>query len=117
VSIGIWTVRCDESESWSASPSECAGSVETTSVLNPARAVWRATAADVEVLPTPPFPPTRTNRGLASSASRSLDSGAVVIIELLTFSTTDDDDDDGDGGGDADACRNTRRDFKERFCL
>jgi hypothetical protein len=46
-----------------ASPSECAGSVETTSTRSPASASRTASAAEVDVFPTPPLPPTKTNRG------------------------------------------------------
>mmetsp|Transcript_29212 Transcript_29212/g.93579 ORF Transcript_29212/g.93579 Transcript_29212/m.93579 type:complete len:300 (+) Transcript_29212:2068-2967(+) len=40
-----------------ASPSECAGSVEMTSVESPASARATPSAADVDVFPTPPLPP------------------------------------------------------------
>mmetsp|Transcript_36418 Transcript_36418/g.73506 ORF Transcript_36418/g.73506 Transcript_36418/m.73506 type:complete len:230 (-) Transcript_36418:177-866(-) len=44
----------------SASPRECAGSVEITSVRRPSSANLIAIAALVLVFPTPPFPPTKT---------------------------------------------------------
>mmetsp|Transcript_14405 Transcript_14405/g.43641 ORF Transcript_14405/g.43641 Transcript_14405/m.43641 type:complete len:245 (+) Transcript_14405:534-1268(+) len=44
-----------------ASPRECAGSVETTHVLNPASAAATAIVAAVVDLPTPPFPPHTTS--------------------------------------------------------
>jgi hypothetical protein len=43
-----------------ASPSECAGSVLTTTVASPSSANLTASAADVDVLPTPPLPPVIT---------------------------------------------------------
>ena len=46
----------------SASPRECAGSVETTSALRPDRASWAAVAAASVVLPTPPLPVNSTTR-------------------------------------------------------
>src|SRR6266849_3674352 len=48
----------------SASPSECAGSVDTTSTRLPAPASAAARAAAQVVLPTPPLPPKKTRRGL-----------------------------------------------------
>jgi hypothetical protein len=52
--------RCgaDPSGRDNASPSDGAGSVETTSVRLPSRAAVRAMAAAQVVLPTPPLPPT-----------------------------------------------------------
>ena len=44
------------------SPRECAGSVETISVLRPDSAAIKASALADVVLPTPPFPPTKTMR-------------------------------------------------------
>eukprot|EP00962_Isochrysis_galbana_P040104 scaffold14498_cov121-Isochrysis_galbana.AAC.1 len=46
----------------SASPRECAGSVDMMSVRSPASAQRTAIALDVVVLPTPPLPPTKMSR-------------------------------------------------------
>ena len=46
----------------SASPRECAGSVETSRTRCPDRAAATARAAAQVVLPTPPLPPNRTRR-------------------------------------------------------
>ena len=59
------------------SPSECAGSVETSSVARPASAAISASAPAVVVLPTPPFPPTKMMRLLEE-----------VIHGLLRYSWT-----------------------------
>mmetsp|Transcript_10723 Transcript_10723/g.15007 ORF Transcript_10723/g.15007 Transcript_10723/m.15007 type:complete len:287 (+) Transcript_10723:718-1578(+) len=53
----------------SASPSECAGSVDTTTVSRPSAAKEAASAALEEVLPTPPLPPKITNRASPSPSS------------------------------------------------
>mmetsp|Transcript_3238 Transcript_3238/g.10731 ORF Transcript_3238/g.10731 Transcript_3238/m.10731 type:complete len:382 (+) Transcript_3238:85-1230(+) len=53
----------------STSPRECAGSVDTMSVLWPASAALSASAAALLVFPTPPFPPTTTKRQLFVPAS------------------------------------------------
>ena len=45
----------------SESDSECAGSVDTINVFLPWFASHNAVAEDIEVLPTPPFPPTNMN--------------------------------------------------------
>src|SRR6266536_637034 len=52
-----------------ASPSEWAGSVETTSTRRPERARPTAAAAEQVVLPTPPFPPKKRKRGDAAAGS------------------------------------------------
>mmetsp|Transcript_65158 Transcript_65158/g.127936 ORF Transcript_65158/g.127936 Transcript_65158/m.127936 type:complete len:241 (+) Transcript_65158:616-1338(+) len=55
-----------------ASPKLCAGSVDTTTVEKPpCSAHATARAAEVEVLPTPPFPPTTTNRWPGHSDNKS----------------------------------------------
>jgi hypothetical protein len=46
-------VRCTPSES----EVECAGSLETSNTFSPQSASHNAVAAEVVVLPTPPFPP------------------------------------------------------------
>ena len=52
-----WTTRGEaKSRASSASPSECAGSVETSSVRFPSRASARAAAAAQVVFPAPPLP-------------------------------------------------------------
>mmetsp|Transcript_3315 Transcript_3315/g.11674 ORF Transcript_3315/g.11674 Transcript_3315/m.11674 type:complete len:313 (-) Transcript_3315:251-1189(-) len=61
-----------------ASPSECAGSVDTISVRSPASAYLIAIALETDVLPTPPLPPTTMMRqaffraALARSESQPL---------------------------------------------
>ena len=56
---GRWdviVVDCAPTGSSSTSASECAGSVESTTVRSPAAAQRRAVAAATDVLPTPPLP-------------------------------------------------------------
>mmetsp|Transcript_17760 Transcript_17760/g.57209 ORF Transcript_17760/g.57209 Transcript_17760/m.57209 type:complete len:497 (-) Transcript_17760:116-1606(-) len=71
------TTSPDERSVSSASPRECAGSVETSSVEWPSVANCTASEAEVVVLPTPPLPPTRTNRSFWS-ASKSSHASAFV---------------------------------------
>src|SRR5207247_3845045 len=52
-----------DSRTPSASPSECAGSVDTTSTRPPLLATVTARAAAHVVLPTPPLPPKKVNCG------------------------------------------------------
>ena len=48
---------------------ECAGSLETKRTRRPASASQTAVAADVVVLPTPPFPPKSNNRDMVTGRS------------------------------------------------
>mmetsp|Transcript_46142 Transcript_46142/g.144733 ORF Transcript_46142/g.144733 Transcript_46142/m.144733 type:complete len:225 (+) Transcript_46142:1867-2541(+) len=64
----------------SASPSECAGSVEITSVLSPSSASFTANAALVLVFPTPPFPPTMMYLLPLLSTSRCRLSSSTAIL-------------------------------------
>mmetsp|Transcript_69097 Transcript_69097/g.114852 ORF Transcript_69097/g.114852 Transcript_69097/m.114852 type:complete len:369 (-) Transcript_69097:12-1118(-) len=68
-----------DTSSINASPSECAGSVLTISVRRPLSAQRVAMALDVEVLPTPPFPPTKTSR-CAAPPVRSWLSGPAAVV-------------------------------------
>mmetsp|Transcript_28396 Transcript_28396/g.62179 ORF Transcript_28396/g.62179 Transcript_28396/m.62179 type:complete len:322 (-) Transcript_28396:31-996(-) len=71
-----------ETSSMSASLNECAGSVDTISVEKPASAQRVAIAEDVDVLPTPPLPPTKTSFCFTfSSRVRSALSGLVSWAE------------------------------------
>ena len=54
----------------SASPSECAASVDMTSVRTPERAARTAHAAAVVVLPTPPLPVKRTTLGPSTARAQ-----------------------------------------------
>ncbi|ESS07569.1 MAG: hypothetical protein A07HB70_00110 [uncultured archaeon A07HB70] len=67
----------------SVSDSECAGSVETTSVGVPASALASAVAAAQVVLPTPPFPPYSTYVGASTVA------GAAASTVTASASSTD----------------------------
>ena len=51
---------------------ECAGSLETKRTRKPASASQTAVAADVVVLPTPPFPPNNKSRAILSAVLRGL---------------------------------------------
>ena len=51
----------DDRRTPSTSPSECAGSVDTTRTRRPAAAAATARAAAQVVLPTPPLPPKKMN--------------------------------------------------------
>src|SRR5262245_23967883 len=69
-----------------ASPSECAGSVETTRTRLPERAAAAAHAAAHVVLPTPPFPPMNKNSGVDSRrASSDVRRFAVSLLGVLQF--------------------------------
>ena len=57
----LTAVTCDDRRHPSASPSECAGSVDTMSTRAPAAPADTARAAAHVVLPTPPFPPKKMN--------------------------------------------------------
>eukprot|EP00967_Tisochrysis_lutea_P013057 scaffold14543_cov30-Tisochrysis_lutea.AAC.4 len=62
----------------SASPRECAGSVETMSVRRPASAHRTAIALDVVVFPTPPLPPTKMRRCVEPSVESSRERGPTA---------------------------------------
>mmetsp|Transcript_60411 Transcript_60411/g.124237 ORF Transcript_60411/g.124237 Transcript_60411/m.124237 type:complete len:210 (+) Transcript_60411:459-1088(+) len=62
-----------------ASPKECAGSVESTSVRSPSSANFTAMAALVLVFPTPPFPPTKTYLRPGRSTRRLNPSSALAL--------------------------------------
>jgi hypothetical protein len=78
----------EESGMASASLREGAGSVETTRTRLPEAAARRAMAAAQVVLPTPPLPPMKWNRGrlgsvplvLVSAFERRLDAGNLVVL-------------------------------------
>ena len=59
------------------SPSECAGSVETSSVVRPDSAAISPRAPAVVVFPTPPFPPTKMMRLSKSLSTVCYDSCAM----------------------------------------
>jgi hypothetical protein len=65
----------------SASPSEGAGSVETTRVRAPDAASRIAMAAAQVVLPTPPFPPMNRKRGPVVPARNCVVSGMLVAFQ------------------------------------
>mmetsp|Transcript_1582 Transcript_1582/g.4450 ORF Transcript_1582/g.4450 Transcript_1582/m.4450 type:complete len:373 (+) Transcript_1582:1645-2763(+) len=78
---GTGTGLPPERSCWSASPRECAGSVDATSVLKPASAQRTARAAEVDVFPTPPLPPTSTKRcftPVLTSSVRMSERGAAT---------------------------------------
>mmetsp|Transcript_20831 Transcript_20831/g.29703 ORF Transcript_20831/g.29703 Transcript_20831/m.29703 type:complete len:252 (-) Transcript_20831:205-960(-) len=66
-----------------ASPRECAGSVDTTRIrrFSTVEASSTARADDIEVLPTPPFPPTKTVRGPLLLLSLTLISSTKPLRE------------------------------------
>src|SRR4051812_16688384 len=63
-------VTRDDSRCCNASPSECAGSVDTASTRRPPAASASAHAAAQVVFPTPPLPPKKMNRGVPPSVFR-----------------------------------------------
>mmetsp|Transcript_706 Transcript_706/g.2132 ORF Transcript_706/g.2132 Transcript_706/m.2132 type:complete len:332 (+) Transcript_706:145-1140(+) len=69
----------------SASPSECAGSVDTTIVSKPASAHATPSAAATVVFPTPPLPPHTRSRG-AGSSFRSFHESSENAVAPKNFS-------------------------------
>mmetsp|Transcript_1582 Transcript_1582/g.4451 ORF Transcript_1582/g.4451 Transcript_1582/m.4451 type:complete len:301 (+) Transcript_1582:583-1485(+) len=73
----------------STSPRECAGSVDTTRVRRPESAHRRASAADDDVFPTPPLPPTTTKRQLpALPPARRSASPACTGVSTLAHESS-----------------------------
>src|SRR3712207_8116777 len=80
----------------SASASECAGSVDSTSVLRPAAAAAAAVAADAVVLPTPPLPvnsrtrvvPTSGDSERSEEHTSELQSRQYLVCRLLLAKKT-----------------------------